>query len=212
MVINFKVFFNLINKKLKKDFCINIFGSFIVMFFEIFSLALILPAIGFLLDEDISESNPFMKTDIAKLIFITFRDLDLKTLIVYFLIFFGLMYLMKVFVTLFFGWRNSKFAFNIRSYLAIRINQLYINQPFSFHISNNSSKIIHNLTQEINIIAQGCNSLLIFTTELAVLLGLVTFFIIYQPFITIILFIILLPAFLVFKKCKQYLEVTKILP
>ena len=204
MVINFKVFFNLINKKLKKDFCINIFGSFIVMFFEIFSLALILPAIGFLLDEDISESNPFMKTDIAKLIFITFRDLDLKTLIVYFLIFFGLMYLMKVFVTLFFGWRNSKFAFNIRSYLAIRINQLYINQPFSFHISNNSSKIIHNLTQEINIIAQGCNSLLIFTTELAVLLGLVTFFIIYQPFITIILFIILLPAFLVFKKLKTY--------
>jgi len=204
MLNNFKIFFNLIDKKLKKDFYINFFGSFTVMFFEIFSLALIFPAIGFLLDEDISESNPFMKTDITKLIFVTFRDLDLKTLIVYFLIFFGLMYLMKVFVTLFFGWRNSKFAFNVRSYLAIKINQLYINQPFSFHISNNSSKIIHNLTQEINIIAQGCNSLLIFITEMAVLLGLITFFVFYQPFITIILIIILLPAFLVFKKLKKY--------
>ena len=127
MLNNFKIFFNLIDKKLKKDFFINFFGSFTVMFFEIFSLALIFPAIGFLLDEDISESNPFMKTDIAKLIFVTFRDLDLKMLIVYFLIFFGLMYLMKVFVTLFFGWRNSKFAFNVRSYLAIKINQLYKN-------------------------------------------------------------------------------------
>lgn len=206
MLNHFNIFFNLIDKRLKKDFFINIFGSFTVMIFEIFSLALIFPAIGFLIDEDISESNPFMKTDIAKFIFVTFRDLNLKTLILCFLVFFGFIYLMKVFVTLFFGWKNSKFAFNVRSYLAVRINQLYINQPFSFHVSNNSSKIIHNLTQEINIIAQGCNSLLIFITEMAVLVGLVTFFIIYQPFITIILFIILLPAMFLFKKLKLYVS------
>ena len=204
MISNFKIFFDLINKKLKKDFFINVLGSFSVMFFEIFSLALIFPAIGFLIGEDISESNPFMKTDFAKFIFVTFRDLDLKILIIYFLIFFGFMYLTKVFITLLFGWLNSRFAFNVRSYLAIRINQLYINQPFSFHISNNSSKIIHNLTQEINVIAQGCNSLLIFITEIAVLLGLVTFFFIYQPFLTIILFVILLPALLIFRQLKKY--------
>ena len=175
------------------------------MFFEIFSLALIFPAIGFLIGEDISESNPFMKTDLAKFIFVTFRHLDLKILIIYFLIFFGFMYLTKVFISLLFGWLNSRFAFNVRSHLAIRINQLYINQPFSFHISNNSSKIIHNITQEINVIAQGCNSLLIFITELAVLLGLVTFFFIYQPFLTIILCVILFPAFLVFRQLKKYI-------
>ncbi len=204
MFSNFRIFFNLINKKLKTDFCINIFGSFTVMLFEIFSLALILPAIGFLIEEDISESNPFMKTDFARFIFVTFRNLDLKILIIYFLIFFGAIYLTKVIVSLFFGWRNSLFAYNIRSHLAIRINQLYINQPFSFHISNNSSKIIHNLTQEINIIAQGCNSLLIFITEFTVLLGIITFFLIYKPFITIILFLILLPSFFIFKWLKKY--------
>lgn len=204
MFSNFRIFFNLINKKLRKDFFINIFGSFSVMLFEIFSLALIFPAIGFLIEEDISESNLFMKTDFAKLIYVSFKDLDLKILIIYFLVFFGVIYLSKVIVTLFFGWRNSVFAFNIRSHLAIKINQLYINQPFSFHISNNSSKIIHNVTQEISIIAQGCNSLLIFITELTVLLGLITFFLIYQPFITIILFIILIPALFVFKQLKKY--------
>ena len=204
MFSNFRIFFNLINKKLRKDFFINIFGSFSVMLFEIFSLALIFPAIGFLIEEDISESNLFMKTDFAKLIYVSFKDLDLKILIIYFLVFFGVIYLSKVIVTLFFGWRNSVFAFNIRSHLAIKINQLYINQPFSFHISNNSSKIIHNVTQEIGIIAQGCNSLLIFITEMSVLLGLITFFLIYQPFITIILFIILIPALFVFKQLKKY--------
>ena len=204
MFNNFKIFFYLINKKLKRDFFINILGSFTVMLFEIFSLALIFPAIGFLIEEDISESNLFMKTDIAKYIFVTFRDLDLKTLIIYFLIFFGAMYLTKVMITLFFGWLNSKFAFNVRSYLAIKINQLYINQPFSFHISNNSSKIIHNLTQEINVIAQGCNSLLIFITETAVLIGLTAFFLFYQPFLTIILFVIMLPALFLFKQLKKY--------
>ena len=119
MLNNFNIFFNLIDKRLKKDFFINIFGSFTVMIFEIFSLALIFPAISFLINEDISESNPFMKTDIAKFIFVTFRDLNLKTLIVYFLVFFGFIYLVKVFVTLFFGWKNSNFAFNVRSYLVI---------------------------------------------------------------------------------------------
>ena len=115
MFSNFRIFFNLINKKLKKDFYINIFGSFSVMLFEIFSLALIFPAIGFLIEEDISESNPFMKTDFARFIYISFRDLDLKVLIIYFLIFFGAIYLTKVIVSLFFSWRNSSFAFNVKS-------------------------------------------------------------------------------------------------
>ena len=57
MFNNINIFFNLIDKKLKKNFLINIFGSFIVMLLEIFSIALVFPAIGFLLNEDISESN-----------------------------------------------------------------------------------------------------------------------------------------------------------
>ena len=54
------------------------------MTLEIFSIALVFPAVGFLLNEDISESNPFMKTDIAKFIFVTFRDYDIKSLIIFF--------------------------------------------------------------------------------------------------------------------------------
>ena len=88
MFNNINIFFNLIDKKLKKNFLINIFGSFIVMLLEIFSIALVFPAIGFLLNEDISEFNPFMKTDIAKFIFVTFRDFEIKSLIIFFLIFF----------------------------------------------------------------------------------------------------------------------------
>ena len=206
MFNNYRIFFSLLNNKLKKNFFINIFGSFVVMVFEIFSIALRFPAIGFLLNEDISESNPFMKTDIAKFIFVSFRDLPLKNLIFYFLLFFGFIYLCKVIISLFFAWRNASFAFNVRTYLATKLNHLYIHQPFSFHITNNSSKIIHNLNQEINIIAQGCNSTLIFITELTVLLGLVLFFIIYQPFITIIIFLILIPSFYIFKRIRRYVE------
>ncbi|MAH97804.1 MAG: hypothetical protein CMA12_00435 [Euryarchaeota archaeon] len=206
MYKNFLSFFQLIDKKLKRDFFINIIGAFVVMLFEIFSIAMIFPAIGFLLNEDISESNLFMKTDIAKFIFVTFRDFPIKHLIIYFLIFFGVLYLLKVITTLYFAWRNSKFSFNVRTFLAVKLNQLYINQPFSFHISNNSSKIIHNLTQEINIIAQGCNSLLIFITEFAVLIGLLFFFIIYQPFITFILILIFLPAIFFFRKIKIFVS------
>ena len=84
MLNNIKSFLNLIDKKLRRTFAVNIIGAFIVMFLEIFSIALVFPAIGFLLNEDISESNPFMKTDIAKLVFVTFRDFDVKNLIVIF--------------------------------------------------------------------------------------------------------------------------------
>ena len=206
MISSYKIFFNLLTNKLKKNFLINVLGSFVVMVFEIFSIALIFPAIGFLLNEDISEANPFMKTDLAKFIFVSFRDLPLKNLIFYFLLFFGFIYLCKVVITLFFAWRNASFAFNVRTHLAKELNHLYIHQPFSFHITNNSSKITHNLNQEINIIAQGCNSTLIFITEFTVLVGLILFFIIYQPFITIIIFLILIPSFYIFKKIRRYVE------
>ena len=87
MYNNIKIFYNLINKRLKQNFIFNIFGSFVVMTLEIFSIALVFQQSGFLLNEDISESNPFMKTDIAKFIFVTFRDYEIKSLIIFFLIF-----------------------------------------------------------------------------------------------------------------------------
>ena len=203
MLNNIKSFLNLIDKKLRRTFAVNIIGAFIVMFLEIFSIALVFPAIGFLLNEDISESNPFMKTDIAKLVFVTFRDFDVKNLIIIFLVFFAIAYLLKIVVTLYFGFRNSKFAFDVRTYLAVRLNKLYIDQPFNYHITNNSSKIINHLTQEINIIAQGCNSILIFITEVIVIVGVILFFIIYQPFIMLVLFIVMLPTLIIFRKIKK---------
>ena len=203
MFNNINIFFNLIDKKLRKNFLINIFGSFIVMLLEIFSIALVFPAIGFLLNEDISESNPFMKTDIAKFIFVTFRDFEIKSLIIFFLIFFGISYLFKVLITLYFGFRNAKFAFDVRTYFAVRLNNLYIRQPYHYHITNNSSKIINHLTQEINLITVGCNNLLIFITELAVILGLIFFFVIYQPFIMLTLLIVMLPSIYIFRKVKK---------
>ena len=63
----------------------------------------------------------------------------------------------------------------MRTYFAVRLNNLYIRQPYHYHITNNSSKIINHLTQEINLITVGCNNLLIFITELAVILGLIFF-------------------------------------
>ncbi len=206
MLNNIEIFLNLINKKLRKTFAINIICAFIVMFLEIFSIALVFPAIGFLLNEDISESNPFMKTEIAKLVFVTFRDFDVKDLIILFLVFFGIAYFLKVIVTLYFGFRNSKFAFDVRTYLALRLNRLYIDQPFNYHVTNNSSKIINHLTQEINLIAQGCNSILIFITETIVIIGLVLFFIIYQPFIMLVLFIVMIPTLFVFRRIKKFVS------
>ena len=206
MYSNIKIFFGLINKKLRKNFIINIFGSFVVMILEIFSIALVFPAIGFLLNEDISESNPFMKTDFARFIFVTFKDFEVKTLIMLFLIFFGILYLFKVLVTLFFGFRNAKFAFDVRTYFAVRLNNLYIGQPYNYHLTNNSSKIINHLTQEISLIAQGCNSTLTFITEFIVIIGMVSFFIIYQPFIMLTLFVVMLPTIYIFRKVKKFVS------
>ena len=50
MINNIKIFLNLIDLKLRKTFAINIICAFLVMFLEIFSIALVFPAIGFLLN------------------------------------------------------------------------------------------------------------------------------------------------------------------
>jgi ATP-binding cassette subfamily C protein len=181
------------------------------MILEIFSIALVFPAIGFLLNEDISESNPFMKTDIAKFIFVTFRDYEIKSLIIFFLIFFGIAYFLKIIVTLFFGFRNSIFAYDVRTFFAVRLNHLYISQPYNFHLNSNSSKITNQLTHEINLIALGCNSLLVFILEFTVVVGLVSFFVIYQPLIMITIFAVMLPTIFIFRIIKKSVsEISKV--
>ena len=91
----------------------------------------------------------------------------------------------------------------MRTYFAVRLNNLYIRQPYNYHITNNSSKIINHLTQEINLITVGCNNLLIFITEFTVILGLIFFFVIYQPFIMLTLLIVMLPSIYIFRKVKK---------
>ena len=56
------------------------------------------------------------------------------------------------------------------------------------------------------MIAQGCNSLLIFITELSVIVGLTLFFVIYQPFIMLCLFIVMIPTIYLFRKIKKFVS------
>ena len=64
------------------------------------------------------------------------------------LAFIGIIYLLKNFYLLFFNWIDTRFAFLIRTSIAIRLFKTYLNKPYTFHINNNSSALITNIVEE----------------------------------------------------------------
>ena len=48
-------------------------------------------------------------------------------------------------------WQQNKFSGQLMSQISQRLFKTYLLQPYSFHLKNNSSKLIHNITSEVNL-------------------------------------------------------------
>ena len=85
---------------------------------------------------------------------------------------------------------QTKLLINLRFSLSNKLYDLYLNKPYSFHLNNNSSKLIRNIN-EINLVVHVLKSLILLITEIVVFLGISTFVIIYEPKVSLIVILFL---------------------
>jgi ABC-type multidrug transport system fused ATPase/permease subunit len=109
-------------------------------------------------------------------------------------------YTFKVLFLTYFSYAETKLLADLRVSLSDKLYCIYLNKPYSFHLNNNSSKLIRNI-DEISLVVYVIKFLILLINETVVLLGISTFVILYEPkgSLMVILFLGLF-GYLFFKK------------
>jgi len=159
-----------------------IFVFLISMFLETLTIALVIPLVSFLLNEDLEKSslaiflNDFLNVDISFLIG------DFHT----FLIFFGIIFFLKTIFILICRYQILKFTININKFIILKLYKKYLSFSLTKFLSNNSSELIKNLTYEVELFSSGLHHILELISEIIILTGILFFLYFYNYKISLI--------------------------
>jgi ATP-binding cassette, subfamily B, bacterial PglK len=168
----------------QKKMYIFLFLSLFSMILEILSVGLIIPLLNSLVSNDINLN--FLKI---------FEELTIIQIVITLLI----VYSLKAIFLTFFSYLETDFLANVRANLSNILFKLYINRPYDFHLKNNTSKLIRNIS-ETNLLILVMKSLISLTNEFLVMMGISLFIVFFQPKISIfVVFFLGLIGFLFYK-------------
>jgi ABC-type multidrug transport system fused ATPase/permease subunit len=171
----------------KKNFLLLILLMIFAAIIEVFSITLVIPSVSLLLDQAYR----------IKLInFLEFFNFNLSNinneLLIYIFVFFLLfVFIMKFFYMYFVIYFRSKWAANISARLANNLYASYLSRPYEFHLQKSSSKMILNVTNEVQAFSQNIlTPFLEIAHEFLIMLGLLIFMIYVEPIGSLLVLII----------------------
>lgn len=145
-----------------------------IMLLEIIGLGIIAPSLTAIIDPD-SVSKYF---DNKLINFIIYNKEQASLILLSLLIF---VFFIKTLVILASNWKQSNIMFQINTRVAKFFYKNYLNMDYKFHLENDSSKMIRNISSEISISISLINSLCLLFSELIVLIGITFFLFLYNP-------------------------------
>ena len=182
---DFSQTFQIVGKKSSTKILIY---SILLMFFEIFGVALIIPLMDILLTED--------QKFLSKYEFLNL-NIDKNTMINFGLLLFVSFFLVKTIFSIFINRTFLSLVFNLRSSIQKRLLNNFIHKDYDFHLKKNSSELINIIGNEVNIF---CGAAFLpltnLLTESLVTIGLLALMIWYEPIGFIYIFTsLLIPIF-----------------
>ena len=184
----------ILSKKQMGSFYFFILLSFISMILETLGIGLIIPFAQALVADGINQHL------VNFLNFFNIYPTSKYNLIFILVTMLAFTYTFKVLFLTYFSYAETKLLADLRVSLSDKLYCIYLNKPYSFHLNNNSSKLIRNI-DEISLVVYVIKSLILLINETVVLLGISTFVILYEPkgSLMVILFLGLF-GYLFFKK------------
>ena len=163
----------ILSKKQLKYVYFFIFLSFITMILETIGIGLIIPFMQVLIADDVNQY-------IVKFLNIFGINPASKYNLVFILILLlAFVYTSKALFLTYTSYAQTKLLINLRFSLANKLYDIYLNKPYSFHLNNNSSKLIRNIN-EIGLVVYVIKSLILLINETVVFLGISIFVILYE--------------------------------
>ena len=120
--------------------------------------------------------------------FKSFVNLDTSSLLISI---FTSFFLIKTLAVIYLSYLEGKIINDIRATLSFNFLKGYMSMPRMYHLRNNTSDLIKNLTNEIESILININSMTTLFIEGLILIGMLALMIILSPKITLILFLLL---------------------
>ena len=176
-----KNFWNILSNKQKSQGIFVLILMILVSILETFGIALIIPIMSTIL-----EQSGTIKAQLSLFLpfIIQLSDSDFIILGIVLLLIF---YLFKALVIIFYIFKKSKLEANIQYSLSGKIFKYYLNESYEFHIENNSSFLLRNVTQETDNLKHATNAFAGLLSELFIMIGIMIFLLFFEWMSTIII-------------------------
>ena len=147
------------------------------MILETFSIGLVIPLINTMLQY---ENTTYRFNEI--LVYLFERDFNLMELYIIGLSILLLVFTMKTLFMSYLYWVQFSFAYDVNRKLSQKMYEGYVDLPYSFHLTNNSSSAIKNITNEVANMTGVIIQALQVATDIFVFIGISCLLLYYQPF------------------------------
>ena len=165
--------FAIIPRLRKKQLPAVVFAMVIGAGIEVLGLGLVIP----LLDVISGSDNEFI--EILKT---TLPAVDRDSLVFASIVLFAFIYVCKGLYLAFLAWVIGSFTYGIKADVSNNLMRIYMDSSYEFHIQNNSSQLIRNLTTEsAELVTRVLNPLLLIMAEGIVIIAISIFLITLEP-------------------------------
>ncbi len=168
-----KKLIKILNKKQKISLFLLMVMTVFAMLLEVASLGLIIPFIQILIEDNISPKV------IKILNFFNLFPSSKKEILLIILSTLGFLFLLKAIFLTYFSYAQVKLKTVLKISLSDKLYNRYIKRPYSFHLENNSSKLIRNV-DEISFVVEIIHSAITLFLEIIVFLGILFLLLFYE--------------------------------
>ena len=179
----FKNFLRIIDNELKLKFAFLVVLMFFATFIELFGIALVVPVLAIIVENDILILYPFLEP-----LIILLGNPSKISLVLYSIYALAFIYFLKIIFLTYLNWKQSQFVFDVEKYATEKLFSIYLKVPFNFHLKHNSSILLRNVTTEVSMISSSMTALTSLIIEILIIIGVVFFLIYLEPFISLIVF------------------------
>jgi ABC-type multidrug transport system fused ATPase/permease subunit len=176
-MVEYKKIWFLFSASQKKQFFVLTILILFGVFFEMLGLGILIPSLGLLLNPDLRNVNPLIKSVID-----FFGNPSQSRLILIGLSFILIVYFIKSAYLIFLSWKQSKFTTNLSATISDKLFSGYMRMPMLFHVQRNSSQLVRNIQGEVAQFNAVVQALSLLSIELCVIIGLTIVLVIIEPF------------------------------
>lgn len=186
-------FLYLLNSSQKKQLVVLGFLLLISTFLEMLGLGILLPALGLILNPDISNDYPFLKTFLYSLNGLTHFQITSIGMLVLIIV-----YIIKAVFLMFTTSQQAKFSANLSAKLSKELFFGYLQQPYNFYLDRNTAHLVRNIQGEVDQFSAVSQSVINLSIEISTILGISSMLIMAEPVGATVIIIFLLSFGLLF--------------